>query len=116
MLISFAFISAKAQLTNTKWKGTIHLDQPTDIIIHFGTDTLEAFSAEDNSSVEIMHYSIQDTVLTVQKISGQSQCDDVVVGKYKIEIKDNEMLMTVIDDDCDDRGPVLDNTTWKKEP
>ena len=115
-LVCFAFVSAKAQfVAGTKWKGTLHLDSPTDVILDFRTDTVEAISPDDNSSIELMKYTVQDTVLTLQKISGQSECDETVIGKYKMEMKDDGITLTVIDDTCEDRGPVLDDTKWIKE-
>ena len=46
--IAFISASANAQLANSKWKGTLQLDNPTDVVFDFRTDTLEAFVAADN--------------------------------------------------------------------
>jgi len=113
--IAFISASANAQLANSKWKGTLQLDNPTDVVFDFRTDTLEAFVAEDNSSLELMKYSIKDNVLSIQKISGQSECDDTAVAKYKYEIGSDGLLLTLIEDNCIDRSGVLDNTKWVKE-
>ena len=113
--IAFISASANAQLANSKWKGTLQLDNPTDVVFDFRTDTLEAFVAEDNSSLELMKYSIKDNVLSIQKISGQSECDDTAVAKYKFEIGSDGLLLTLIEDNCIDRSGVLDNTKWVKE-
>jgi len=114
ILVSFAFIPAIAQ-QHFKWKGTLNLDQPTDIFLDFRNDTCEAISVNDNESLEIMHYSLSGTLLTLQKITGQSECDSSSIGKYKIEKKDDGLLITFISDDCDDRSSALDNTIWAKE-
>lgn len=115
ILVSFAFIPAMAQQQHFKWKGTIHLDSPTDIFLDFRNDTCEAVRAEDSQSLETMHYTLTDTLLTLQKITGGSDCDDTGMGKYKIEKKDDGIHITVVSDDCGDRSNALDNTVWKKE-
>jgi hypothetical protein len=115
ILISFAFIPAIAQQTPMKWKGTIKLDSPTDIILNFKNGTCEAVRVADSQSIEIMNYTLNDTLLTLQKISGDSDCDTTIIGKYKIEKKNNTLLVSLISDDCDDRSSALDNTTWMKQ-
>ena len=115
ILVLFAFVPSMAQQEHFKWKGTIHLDSPTDIYLDFRNDTCEAIRVVDSQSVETMHYTINDTLLTLQKITGGSDCDDQGVGKYKIEKKDDGFLITLIDDDCSDRSDALDNTMWTKE-
>ena len=113
--IAFISNSANAQLANSKWKGTLQLENPTDVVFDFRTDTLEAVVAEDNSSLELMKYSINDSVLSIQKISGQSECEDSYIAKYKFEINEDGLLLTVIEDTCMDRAGVLDNTKWVKQ-
>jgi hypothetical protein len=115
VLVCFTFISAKAQLTNTKWKATLYIPDSKDIIFDFRTDTVEAFSIEDSESLETMLYTVKDTILTLKKITGQSECDDTVVGKYKFEMKDDGMYVTMIEDNCTDRANALNNNQkWTK--
>ena len=118
LLIPFIAISAKSQFANTKWKGTLQLDTPTDVVFDFRKDTAEVFTLSDNSSLEIMLYTIKDNVLTLQKITGKSDCDENVVGKYKFEMKfenkNDELVLTRMDDGCDDRANVLDKSKWTK--
>jgi hypothetical protein len=113
--VCFAFISATAQLTNTKWKVALSIPDSTDVIFDFRTDTVEAITASDSQTLETMVYTVQDTILTLKKITGQSNCDDTVVGKYKFEIKDDEMYVTMIEDNCADRANALNNKAkWTK--
>ena len=112
--IIFAGVSANAQLTNVKWKGVLQLDSPVDVIMDFRTDTLEAVTAEDGQILETMHFNVADTVLSIKKLSGQSECGESE-AKYKFEIKDNELTLTLISDDCYNRSSVLDGTKWIKQ-
>ena len=118
LFIAFAAISANAQLTNTKWKGTLQLEPATDVLFDFRKDTAEVFTLADNGSLEIMLYTIKGNELTLQKISGKSDCDENVIGKYKCEMKfenkNDELVLTRMDDGCDDRGNVLDKSIWTK--
>jgi hypothetical protein len=115
ILISFVFIPAIAQQTPMKWKGKLNLDTPTDMILNFKNGTCEAVRVADSQSIEIMKYTLSDTLLTLQKISGDSKCDTASIGKYKVEKKNDSLLVTLIFDDCSHRSQALDNTTWIKQ-
>src|SRR2546423_554467 len=115
ILGSCIFISANAQLTNTKWKVTLAIPDSTDVIFDFRTDTVEAISTADSQSLETMVYTVQDTILTLKKITGRSECNDTTIGKYKFEMKDDGMYITMIEDNCADRANVLNNNAkWTK--
>jgi hypothetical protein len=113
-LISLTSITVNAQLKNTKWKGTIHSDNDIDAIFDYRSDTLEVSNTGDGSSLETMTYAIKDSILTLQKIYGQSNCDATGEGKYKFEIKDDLLYLMFISDACDDRSSVLNNSKWSK--
>jgi hypothetical protein len=114
-ICSFSYIVSKAQLSNTKWKGSLHTDTEMEILLDFKTDTLFAYTTADNQITETMIYTVKDTVLTLQKITGQSDCDSAAIGKYAFRINNDGMTLILVDDDCDGRGEVLDNTTWMKQ-
>ena len=109
-VIIFCFLSTatSAQLAHTSWKCTLNLDNPLDAYFNFSSDTLEVLNAEDSSSLETMKYSVQDSVLTIQKLFGQSMCDTDSIAKYKFEIKADEMVLSVVTDDCGDRSHAID--------
>lgn len=112
--ISLVSITLNAQLKNTKWKGTVHSDNDIDVIFDYRSDTLEVTNIADSSSLETMTYTIKDTVLSLQKIYGQSGCNVTGTGKYKFEIKDDILYITLLSDDCDDRSSALNNSKWVK--
>ena len=113
-LISLATITVRAQLINTKWKGTIHSDDDIDAIFDYRRDTLEVSNISDGSNIETMTYAIKDSVLTMKKISGQSNCDTTGEGKYKFEIKDDVLYLALLSDACSDRTSALNNSKWVK--
>jgi hypothetical protein len=101
-------LEQKRRLPIPKWKTTLQLDQPVDAVFNFSTDTLDVTNTSDNSSIETMKYTLKDTVLTIQKLYGQSQCDPATVGSYTCTINGDEMHLKVISDDCDDRNVIAD--------
>jgi hypothetical protein len=114
LLLSSASVTLHAQLKNTKWKGTIHSDNDIDVVFDYKSDTLEVTNIADSSNLETMTYTLKDSVLALQKVYGQSSCSLTGTGKYKFEIKDNLLSITLISDDCDDRSSALNNSKWVK--
>jgi len=112
LVISIASISVHAQLTDTKWKDTLKLDNPLEVFFSFAKDTLIVTAVADGSLIETMTYTVKDNVFTIQKVSGQSDCDSSSLGKYKFEINGDDMYVTLVSDDCTDRSSVLDKTKF----
>ncbi|MDB5248382.1 MAG: hypothetical protein JWQ40_2776 [Segetibacter sp.] len=111
--VSFTSLTLHAQLKNTKWKGTLNLENKIDVVFDYRNDTLEVINSQDNSSIETMSYTIENNILTLKKLSGQSDCDQAP-GKYKFEINNNTLTIALVLDACDDRAPILDNSKWTK--
>jgi len=104
ILIAFFINSTThAQLANSSWKGTLNLDSPLNTFFNFSSDTLEVLNQEDNSNLETMKYTITDSVLTLQKLYGQSQCGGDIIGTYRCKITNDHLFLNVISDSCDDR-------------
>ena len=114
LLIVMIVYSADAQLSNTKWKGTLNVEGGMDVLFNFSNDTLDVQNAADNSSLEMMTYNNTDSVLTLVKLYGQSQCD-TTAGKYKYVIVNNEMTLSVLSDNCADRAGAIGTMKLEKE-
>ena len=114
LLIAMIVYSADAQLSNTKWKGTLNVEGGMDVLFNFSNDTLDVQNAADNSSLETMTYTNTDSVLTLVKLYGQSQCD-TTTGKYKYVIVNNEMTLSVLSDSCVDRAGAIGTMKLEKE-
>ena len=114
LLIAMIVYSADAQLSNTKWKGTLNIEGGMDVLFNFSNDTLNVENAADNSSLETMTYTSDDSVITLTKIYGQSQCD-TTAGKYKYVIVNNEMTLSLLSDDCPDRAGAIGTMKLEKE-
>ncbi len=114
LLISFITVTVNAQLANTKWKATLQLDSDVDVFFDFRNDTLEISDAGSYESFETMKYTTKDSVLTLQKLYGQSECDNTTIGTYKFDIKNEEMSLNVITDACNHRSSVIGNMKLSK--
>jgi hypothetical protein len=101
--------SIKAQLANSKWKGILEIGSPVNVSFEFGKDTLAVMNLDQNSVLETMIYKVTNSTFTIVKIAGESDCESSTIGKYKYEIKENTLILTTVEDVCDDRGPVLNN-------
>ncbi len=113
LFIVTACIGANAQLSKTKWSGTLMLDQPVNITLDFAKDTLVAITP-DGGTLETMTFTVKDNVLSITKAFGQSDCGTDVTGKYKFDIKADSMEFTLVEDICYNRAGVLDKTKWTK--
>ncbi len=107
LVIMFITFNVQAQLSNTKWKTTLQLDEAIDVIFKFSADTLDVTNVGDNSEIEAMNYTVQDTVLTMRKLYGQSDCDTSAVGTYSFKVNGDELWLKLISDDCSDRSNVI---------
>src|SRR4051812_11602282 len=114
LLVTCTSASSHAQLKNTKWKGTIQADNKIDVIFNYRADTVEVSNSADGSNIETMTYTVKDSVLTFQKIYGQSNCGGTTGGTYKYAVKDDALYLTLISDSCSDRSSALSNSKWAR--
>lgn len=114
LLVTFIAFNLHAQLNNTKWKGTLNIEGGMDVVFNFSNDTLDVSSVESGESLETMKYTSTDSILTLQKLYGNSQCG-TTPGNYKYLIIDNEMTLSLISDECPDRSAAIGTMKLKKE-
>jgi hypothetical protein len=115
-LFTFSILASSlfAQLENTKWKATLIITEPVNVLFDFKKDVLSLYTVADSTMIETMSYAKDDTSFTLTRIDGQSDCDNSTPGKYRYKIKNDKIEIKMISDDCDDRSSVIDNTTWTK--
>ena len=114
VIVIFIAFTANAQLANTKWKGTLNVEGGLDVLFNFNNDTLDVSNAESGESLEAMKYTTTDSVLTLVKLFGQSQCDSTA-GNYKYAIMNNELTLSLISDQCPDRAAAIGTMKLEKE-
>ncbi len=111
-------VSVFGQLENTRWRSTVIIDDPVNVILDFKKKTVDCYTVADSTMIETMSYTHNKTAFTLTKISGQSDCDNSVPGKYAFKISQGKMSIKLINDDCSDRSSVINGTEWSawKEP
>lgn len=114
LFVSFIAFNLHAQLSNTKWKGTLSIQGGINVLFNFTHDTLDVTNADSGESIETMKYNLEDSVLTIQKLWGNSQCD-TTWGKYRYSIKDNQLTLSLIKDDCYDRAEAIGTMILEKK-
>jgi len=115
VFILIVSMSVKAQLANRKWIGTLQLEQATEVTLDFRKDTLDAISNADGQMLETMLFTVKDSILSLQKLYGQSECAESIVGKYKFAMKDDSILLQLVEDECPTRASILNKTIWNKK-
>lgn len=114
LLVTIVSASLKAQVESSKWNGIFKLDNPLNVRFDFNKDTVNVINLDQNTILETMIYTINSKALTFRKISGQSDCNSSSVANYIYEIKDNMLLLTLVDDECEDRSSVLNHLQLTK--
>jgi hypothetical protein len=104
---------ANAQLTHSTWKGKILGDNPRMVILDFRLDSLVVYTIADSEIVEVMTYHEKNDELIVQKLTGQSDCDNNVIGHYKLAIQAGILSLKTSADPCQDRCDALNGTRWQ---
>lgn len=108
ILFLFIFLGANninAQIQNTSWKGVFNVPSPQDGVFEFKADTVYVILFGD--ILETSKFKIIGDTLTLQKLSGGSPCDESVIGIYHFKINDDKLLLTMIDDVCEQRAMAL---------
>ncbi len=83
------------------------------MVLQFKQDTLLLNYFEDGSNAETMKYKINGDTLVLSKISGISPCGDEK-GYYKISIKEDKLLMNLIQDSCYERPNAMPTAPYGK--
>jgi len=97
----------RAQLTNSKWMGTLLMEQTVSVIWKFEKDTVTVLALADSSLIEKMTYKTEPGYLFIIRINGMSSCDNYTIGKYKFDIRDEKLFLTAVDDACTDRSGAI---------
>jgi len=101
---------AKAQLTNTKWTGTLAVPDLMPIVLSFKADTLEVILQENGEYLETMNYKVSGDTLLLKKISGGSPCPEGSEFKVKFALQRDNLLVTPLSDDC-----TMRSDSWTKD-
>ncbi|RYE22849.1 MAG: hypothetical protein EOP42_23925 [Sphingobacteriaceae bacterium] len=98
-IVSFA---ADAQLAGTKWKGKINIPNPTEVIFDFKDGVADVVTTT-GMPVESCSYTIKSDTITFKKTKGGSPCPVGSMFTVTYTVKDNQMNINTLTDDCEGR-------------
>jgi len=99
-------------INNKNWKA--YLDAPINDTVTFHIQSDSSFVTNSSGEVVIrVHCMITGDTLTIVNQDGEQHgCADQK-GRYKIDLKDDSLIFTVIDDACEGRSQALQGAKWK---
>ncbi|GAB3935711.1 hypothetical protein [Larkinella terrae] len=109
-----ATAQVKNQLTNSAWQGSVETSKVVEVVLQYGADTMRMYTVADKQLLETMTYMMKGDSLIWQKVSGTSPCDTQAIGIYQVVIKNEEMLLKLLKDDCRLRSGSLLPKPFKK--
>ncbi len=108
---ALSYVHAQS-IDNRNWKA--YVDAPINDTVTFHIHSDSSFVTNSNGEVLIrIHCMIAgDTLTIVNQDAEEHGCPDQK-GKYKIELKDDSLVLRLIDDACEGRAHALDGVKWK---
>lgn len=99
-------------LLDTRWNGLSKIPQETEIILKFSNDKIDVLLG--NKVIETMNYTVNNDEINIEKNSGGTPCNSGTKGKYKYEVIGENLVMTLISDECTARIKSLQGIVYKK--
>jgi len=109
-----ATAQVKNQLASTAWQGAVETSKVVDVVLRYGADTMTMYTVAGKRLLETMTYTMKGDSLTWKKVSGTSPCDTQAIGIYQVMIKNDEMVLKLLKDDCPLRSGALLLKPFKK--
>lgn len=107
ILLALVSMTVSAQLANTKWVGTIKGDNPRRVYLNFLDKGCSIYTVSDSSLVEVMATAYDGNQFSLNKIDGQSDCDNATTGKYSYQVKKDSLFIKLVEDACEDRSSAI---------
>ena len=118
LLLTLAAVTLHAQAQNplagTAWQGQAYVPDEASIILHFKADSVSMFIAPDMILGETMAYTVKADTLTLRKISGNSPCDTRGIGTLQFTLKNDDMTVKSLADDCRARKVAWGDKPFRK--
>jgi hypothetical protein len=110
-LVCLSVLTAGAQIANTKWKGMIRIPadslgtlKPFGVTWVFSKDTATVTYDDNVMEPEVMTYKAAGGKLMFKKVSGSVPCNNTDLLTCGYTIKNDQLLLTKVSDDCVPRG------------
>ncbi|KQR94965.1 hypothetical protein ASG01_03620 [Chryseobacterium sp. Leaf180] len=111
-LISCESKKSSNPLSDTQWVGMAKIPEETEVVLKFSSDKLDVFVG--SKVIENMSYTVSNGEITLVKKSGGTPCNNGSTGKYKYETVGDNLIMTLISDECTARIKSVQGVIYKK--
>jgi hypothetical protein len=109
--VCFSLLTAHAQLANTKWTGMVRIPtdstgtlRPYGVTWIFTSDTASMIYDIPEMGTEVMTYKTAKDKIMFKKVSGGVPCDTIAVLACSYAIKNDQLSLSRISDQCKPRG------------
>lgn len=99
-------------LLDSEWSGISKIPQEAEIVLKFSKDKIDVLLG--NKVIETMNYTLSNGEIDLVKNSGGTPCDAGTKGKYNYEIIGENLVMTLVSDECNARVKSLQGIVYKK--
>ena len=115
IIIICFFQTVNAQLANTSWTGSVTAGGGTiNVLWKLTADSSFFYNSDDNSLLDVSVFKVQDSLVTIKKVSGLSGCDGAE-GVYTFNVTEKELKLYLVKDDCYDRSDALNKSVFVKQ-
>lgn len=116
-LLMFGLTSCESKksdnpLLDTQWSGVAKIPQETEVVLKFSKDKFDVLLGD--KVIETMSYTLSNDDINIVKNSGGTPCDAGTTGKYKYEVIGENLVMTLVSDECTARIKSLQGVVYKK--
>jgi hypothetical protein len=110
-LVCLSVLTASAQIANSKWKGMIRIPadsvgtlKPFGVTWVFSKDTATVTYDDNVMEPEVMTYQTKGLQIMLKKVSGTVPCNNTDLLTCTYAIKNDQLFLTKVSDDCVPRG------------
>lgn len=114
LLILFSCNKAKPinPIYNTAWAGIANVPTAQNVVLQFSGDDINVLLKDQ--LIEQMKFTVSNDTLNISKKMGGSPCPVDSKGVYKYVIKDDQLEINYVSDECDSRQYNMTVSNFKK--
>lgn len=114
LLILFSCNKAKPinPIYNTAWAGIANVPTAQNVVLQFSGDDINVLLKDQ--LIEQMKFTVSNDTLNISKKMGGSPCPIDSKGVYKYVIKDDQLEINYVSDECDSRQYNMTVSNFKK--
>lgn len=99
-------------LLGSQWSGVTKVPQEAEVVLKFSKDKIDVLLG--GKVIETMNYTLNNGEINMEKNSGGTPCNAGAKGKYRYDIIGENLVMTLVSDECNARIQSLQGIVFKK--